>query len=123
MFLSVLASSEQYLLWVLPLLFATLWAGWSGLRSRGRGRTWLLLGLSAVLLLQRYVLRPRFETIRDGLGRPVEDLIPTDPAMLDYAWYEWLVYGALWLQGLSVFALLVWAMTQLRPRQSFGIEL
>lgn len=121
--LVVLADLERLSLWGLPILLVTLWVGWSGPGAKLRGRTTLIAALGGLLLLTRYVARPRFRDVRDGLGRPVEDLGLTDPALADYLWWERVVSGCVLLEVGIALVLLVWAGLRMRPRQSFAIEL
>lgn len=121
--LAALADLERASLWGLPILLVTLWVGWSGPGAKLRGRTTLAAVLGALVLLSRYVVRPRFRDVRDGLGRPVEDLGLTDPALADYLWWERILSASVLLEVAIALVLLVWAALRMRPKQSFGIEL
>lgn len=121
--LAALADLERVSLWGLPILLVTLWIGGSGPGAKLRGRTLLTGALGALVLLSRYVVRPQFRDVRDGLGRPVEDLGLTDPALADYLWWERVLSACVLLEVAIALVLLVWAALRMRQRQSFGIEL
>jgi len=121
--LAALADLERFGIWGLPILLVTLWVGWSSFGRKRRGPA-VGLGILAVLTLgSRYVVRPRFREIRDGLGRPVEDLGLTDPALVDYLWWERTLAVVVSMQIGVALVLLVWAVIRNRPKTSLGIEL
>lgn len=121
--LAALSDLERHAVWVVPILLITLWTGWSEPGRKRRGRTGWLLGLAGLTLASRYVIAPRFKEIRDGLGRPVEDLGLADPALVDYLWWERLLSLGVVAQAGLALVLLVWAVVQHRSRPSMGISL
>lgn len=121
--LAALAGLERFGLWGLPVLWVTLWVGWSSFGKKRRGRSFGIGILAVLTLASRYLVRPRFQEIREGLGRPVEDLGLADPTLVDYLWWERTLSAFVLLQVAVALVLLVWAVLQNRPRQTFGIEI
>lgn len=120
-FLALEASFEPYALAAFPLLALTLRVGWPDHRLRFRFA--LVLALGAALASNRFLLRPRWEHLRDAFQAAAQAGEATGRALDQMQLAETLVLGVAALQGVLAALLVVGSVLPGSTRRRVYISL
>lgn len=115
---AVLERVDASILVVGPILFLTLFAGWTPLGVRLRWRAILVLLMSGASLLSGLWLSPTMQSLQKAMGRAVEDLDRGDPLRIEFERLHYASEGLTGLHLLLAFVLLVAALTNGKPKRS-----
>ncbi len=115
---AVLERVDASILFVGPILFLTLFAGWVPMGVRLRWRAAFVVMLSGASLLSGHWLSPRMQSIQRAMGRAVEDLDRADPLRIEFERLHIASEGLMSLHLLLALLLLVSAVLNSKPKRS-----
>ena len=118
-----LAQIDLYGLAAGPLLLVTLLAGWASLQVPLRLRALLAALMTVAVAVSGRLVAPELARVRARMGRPLEDMDPASPLMVQADELEAYALGLMLTHLAAALFLLVTAVAAARKKRTFGIEL
>ena len=118
----VMSHLDFFVLIVSPIILLSLIVGYFSLGVPIKARVITVFIVAGLVGLRSQWLSPKIIKIHKAMGRPIEDVLATDPMKIQYVNLETAFQWLHWVQlGLLLF-LLVFAITSSTPKRKFGIK-